>query len=211
MKNPTSKQVQTVIDTFEKVLPMANYEGHLYMMSITIDNPSCGTPMCHAGWWGVARGINSFSLGTIDLSETLGFSDEYNLLTFDINELQIVKWADDNPSIWGNTHGFFIFSHTDAFGDNCNSLQDIVNHWKGVRDRLRADEESKGVFLWYTGCSNDVSGLGYYKCSDDIFTKAILDKYYSTAPQAPECYPQPIRVSRKRPVIDMGVMEFELN
>ena len=57
MQNPTSQQIQTVIDNFEKVLPQATLENHLDMKEEQVRNGSydCGTVHCHAGWYAVAK------------------------------------------------------------------------------------------------------------------------------------------------------------
>jgi hypothetical protein len=75
------------------------------------------------------------------MARHLGF-DENN----DLDETQKLRnWADDNYNIWGNSNGYGMFSSRHAFKsekrpNGAESLQDIVNHWTEVRDRLAALE-----------------------------------------------------------------------
>lgn len=161
LKTPTSQQVQTVIDNFKKVLPIAN--GHSWMLDmgegrvwtkVECDEKNiCGTPMCHAGWYATAEmdrikkqyandpnWYPTYDEGAEAMAKDLGFEDEY--------ELQ--KWANDNEIIWGNDTGYEMFNSKFAFATTkrhrgAESLQDIVDHWEEVRDRIIALENTSHI------------------------------------------------------------------
>ncbi len=166
-KNPTSQQVQVVIDNFKKVLPIANGHTHLLNMSESkVYIPSanlCDTPMCHGGWYAAAvfekldlqKEQIDYSEGAYKMAKDLGFNykspeDPENRDPFYEERAErlglgarfdLESWAMMNPKIWGNGNGDDMFSNRFAFESpsrvtGANSLQDIVNHWTEVRDRL---------------------------------------------------------------------------
>lgn len=132
MKHPTKQQMQSVIDTLEQAVELAERncpvdmgEGKIYR-----DHP-CGTPMCFAGWYGlVTSNKGNFLEGRSKIVNALGFKCSYELK----------KWAGENPEIWGNKYGLFMFSDDRSFtGDSDTeipNLQYIINHLKGVKERL---------------------------------------------------------------------------
>jgi hypothetical protein len=130
MRNPTKKQLDKLIATFEKAIKKFP-QASVAMMEPNIN--SCGTPMCHAGWFAIGAKIDtdSFTDGADVIAQTLGFEDRK----------QLRFWANDNPQIWGNEWGMAMFTDGKAFGkaeDEFGSLQIIIDHWKGVRDRVLA-------------------------------------------------------------------------
>jgi hypothetical protein len=65
------------------------------------------------------------------LAEFLGF----------VGMEDLMDWAKDNPKIWGNEHGFYMFSFRRAFTDKKNKKLthiDIINHWKQVLKKVEA-------------------------------------------------------------------------
>jgi hypothetical protein len=131
MKNPTSKQFKTVINTFIKILPIARFKGHLDMGQGDIEKNICGTPMCHGGWYAVAAnvkpdnfGIVDFDDGALALAKTLGFIDKHALK----------DWALNNPNLWGNPYGNNMFCSISAFND-AKTMRGVINHWIGVHNR----------------------------------------------------------------------------
>lgn len=131
MHTPTKQQWQTVIDNFEKVLPLATREHHLHMMETRVNrgNHACGTIHCIGGWYAVASlDMENKSLDFIDgadeMARNLGFSDCYALN----------RWAADTPGIWGNPYGGYLFSTTRAY-NYASTLAEAVEFLKGVRDR----------------------------------------------------------------------------
>lgn len=132
MHTPTKTQWQTVIDNFEKVLPMATLKKHLDMSEPCVRNfdHKCGTVHCVGGWYAVAV-INhyahefiSYTYGADIMAKDLGFRDHESL------EL----WSEYNPEIWGNEYGSYMFIHKDAY-NYAETLYEVVEFLKGVRDR----------------------------------------------------------------------------
>lgn len=143
MSNPTRAEVQIIIDNLTNVLPLAQKIEKRGLGSINMHNgsiqddarDSCHTPMCHAGWYLIGatpknKSIKSKSYldGQILMVEHLGFDKLYKLL----------DWAHLNPRIWGNKNGSEMFrSNNKAFNyDGTLTLAKIINHWKGVQERL---------------------------------------------------------------------------
>lgn len=131
MKNPTKKQVQKVIDTLTKVLPAARKldrkEGSIGMLISHVDH-SCGSPMCHGGWYAVAKkkGLD-YQTGSELIAKDLGFANQFDLR----------YWADGNEEIWDNNNGYYMFCDCTAFNYRNNlTLGKIITHWKGVQKRL---------------------------------------------------------------------------
>lgn len=136
---PTSQQVQIVIDNLKKVLPLAQAENHLDMGEDSVNNfrYKCGTVHCHGGWYAIAvcdleSNYISYIDGAKQMARDLGF--KYAI------ELEV--WADENKWIWGNNMGYYMFSSPRAFfsfhirSGGAKTLQDIVDHWEDVKQRL---------------------------------------------------------------------------
>ncbi len=139
IKHPTKAQVKAVVDNFVSILPLTvDNAHHLNMMSMSI----CGSTHCHGGWYWVAKngdhapngiGINmGYEAGTESLAIDLGFDDDSDLQA----------WAAYYPGIWGNEHGSKMFVNEIAFTCDlerpygAQNLQDIINHWTDVMNRL---------------------------------------------------------------------------
>jgi hypothetical protein len=182
-KHPTSQQVRTVIDNFKKVLPIAN--GHKFMLDMgcpyiykeenIVKEESCGTPMCHGGWYAAATLQDKMKEVSLDTGARFGrrqyFMDYNNgaeQMAIDLGftqtddgeyenfEGKMIKetiearthlrdWASENPQIWGNRNGEDMFHSKDAFetegSDGAESLQDIVDFWEKVYERIVALEK----------------------------------------------------------------------
>lgn len=137
MKNPTSKQFKAIIDNFDKVLPLAAFEGHMKMRETDIDN-QCGTPMCHGGWYAVAckPTLHHYTQGANLLAHDLGFESS--------SELE--DWASANSYLWGGERGLYMFCNLCAFAEDGDfnpdmTLKDIRNWWAGVHNRTCPDKE----------------------------------------------------------------------
>lgn len=134
MRNPTKKQVQKVIDTFEKVRPLADNlhrkNGHSIDMLEGVVKHTCGTPMCHAAWFvALDKKMKDYNDGARKMAKTLGFD----------NDTMLMKWAFENPEIWGNEFGNAMFCDPEAFGVTRKidlTMSKIIRHWKGVQKRL---------------------------------------------------------------------------
>lgn len=132
--NPTKEQVQVVINTLAIAKGMADSAGHkecpVDMGEVFVSH--CGTPMCHGGYYALVKKGADYEDGAHQMAIDLGFEDRYGLQ----------DWADENPLIWGNTDGWAMFDSVDAFGflfdEDLTDLQQIIDHWKGVQERLPA-------------------------------------------------------------------------
>jgi hypothetical protein len=139
-KHPKSENILKVIKTFEKVLPSAKKRGHLDMTEPKVRE--CGTVHCHGGWFAVAvcdlkKGVDYID-GANEMARMLGFAFY----------LDLESWARDEEKIWGNDAGALMFSDSSAFQsekrpEGAKSLQDIVDHWKEVYERVVKFEKAK--------------------------------------------------------------------
>lgn len=151
MINPSKEQVQFVIDKFESIKHLATADGHLCMKELAVKSLSYdpGTIHCHGGWYAVAN-LDRIS------AEYIGYHDGAKLMASDLGgeiDDDLTLWAESNPDIWGNKFGLHIFSDVVAFKSKFNifnflfrrnkirkeakSLQDIIDHWKEVKGRLK--------------------------------------------------------------------------
>ena len=66
--------------------------------------------------------------------------------------VQLMNWAQNNPDLWGNTKGHQLFNNPSAFFTPSSpvdvhppyqvTIEQIIDHWKGVAKRLQAREQS---------------------------------------------------------------------
>ena len=88
----------------------------------------CG---CHANFYSACIGQTEgvfYNFGAESLALDLGFEGCWEL----------EEWALENPEIWGNEDGHYIFSDSHTFGleSSIFSAEIILNHWEGVLARL---------------------------------------------------------------------------
>lgn len=147
----TSDKIFKLVETFERVLPCAKHEGALNMSKCDVsdrsDNRQCGTTHCHAGWYALAK---EWDLKSPYLSEeiTLNYWKGKSIMEKDLGFFKGVipgfdcqRWAKNNPKIWGNGYGEKMFSESKAFNyEGELTLQKIVDHWREVGIRLKAQE-----------------------------------------------------------------------
>jgi len=155
MKHPTSKQVFAVVANFKSLKPRRSFIGfkipmELDMKAATVneDGRLCGTIHCHAGWYAVA---------VCNLKERLNYTSGVERLQYDLGfetYYTIEIWAEQYSNIWGNGFGRAMFSDALAFyhqekrPNGAKDLNDIINHWQEVGERLLAMEmeEKKIVY-----------------------------------------------------------------
>lgn len=148
MKHPKSEDVLKVIKIFKRAVA---FRGNRKVNML--ETNLCGTSLCHAGWFAVGYNpLNSLSIksdyskGIKLMDKVLGFpiiDEKSNSFYYDIK-----SWAINNPAIWGNCHGSWIFNDIRAFGietenEKNASIKDIVKHWEGVYERLVKVEEAE--------------------------------------------------------------------
>jgi hypothetical protein len=141
MKNPTIKQVEYVIEKLESVIEQACEEdafdiGETRVYDNKKDKYECGTVHCVGGWYAVAnlrrRAIkDKFNEGFI------GFSDGAKLMAKDLGfayRCDLENWAYENPEIWGNKKGYFMFDNLFSYDDE--GFDGVIAQWQLVRDNL---------------------------------------------------------------------------
>lgn len=140
-----SKNILRVINNFKKVLPAASL-GSLNMNEVRVSGNDCGTTHCHGGWYAVA---------VCDLTKSVTFSDGACMMAHTLglgvggkyeSVVNLSRWAAINSDIWGNISGCYMFSSRTAFYHptkrpyGAMNLQDIVDHWTEVYERVKAQE-----------------------------------------------------------------------
>ena len=144
-KNPTSEQFKTVINNFISVLPKAEFEDSLNMMSSALapnEESVCSTRMCHASWYATSKKVYRKSDG-----DCFGFIHGANMLANDLGLEDwhvLIRWALTNPELWGNQMGHKMFGKFSAFQENPDdevTLKSIINWWIKVHNRTHPDVE----------------------------------------------------------------------
>ena len=164
--------VKQIADTFATLAEQFPDENTVRMDAATIKRPAgdstgCGTFACHAGWYafaqiegmdfpgtwdprppylsGMERYVDAdgctvnFGQGADWMAITAGFTRDGTMTPAEVLE----RWADDNPDLWGNAHGWSMFTSPSAFlsyeeqTENADmSLRTVAIHWEGVYERL---------------------------------------------------------------------------
>lgn len=141
---PSQERWRKVIDNFYCVLPFALQEQSLDMLEFRVNTGAheCGTVHCVGGWYAIAvyqetafrgRGL-TYEKGANRLALDLGFNHQY----------YIREWALNSPELWGNPHGFDMFSHAKAYDHGngpAKTLADVIHHFEFVADRCRKFEK----------------------------------------------------------------------
>lgn len=132
MHTPTKTQWQLVIDNLKKALPLATLENHLNMSEPVVSSweHPCGTIHCLGGWYL----IGSVGIENISEKNYVSYDEGTELMASHLGIADVADWANDNPEIWGNEHGYQVFSDIEAFND-ARTLGDIITYLEGVRDR----------------------------------------------------------------------------
>jgi len=112
----------------------------------------CGTINCCGGWYVVAKSMECgtcagyFTYGIKFICEDLGFPIDFDVINYNAGTASICYWAKDNPSIWGNNEGQFMFNDKHAFyhptkrPEGALNLRHIIDHWTEVAERVKALE-----------------------------------------------------------------------
>ena len=140
----SAERIENVIETMRRrkeVRHVVMAEG--LICDDRIRHP-CGSPACVAGnywlakiWDGVTeypKKFIGFNRGTDEMAWDLGFEHP--------RELRF--WAKDNPTVWGNKHGWWIFTEPHAYTTYVEgkpfSMAQIITHWEGVLERFKAEQ-----------------------------------------------------------------------
>lgn len=124
---------ESALKVFKVFRSLADQYPHASIDMVECDVHICGSPMCHAGWYAFSQVNNAsrFEDGAERMAHDLGFDMIYDLK----------DWARENPLLWGNENGIFMFRDPSAFEskdrpEGATSLSDIADHWEEVSDRL---------------------------------------------------------------------------
>ena len=147
----TADKVDKVVERLEGV--RVGYEPVIEMGEGRIRGRfrrGCGTVCCHAGAYLLARrpvssafGVVTYNLGSYTrgadiMANDLGFEQAWDLQRF----MAI------HPEIWGNERGSGLFASSYAFTPSdvyTTTLAEIIEHWKGVAERLRERERTEQI------------------------------------------------------------------
>ena len=93
---------------------------------------SCYTVHCVGGWYYLARAHIIYE------KQFIGFSQGANWMAQDLGftcMVSLAQWCEDNPKLWGNSHGAVLFGSISAW-NNAKNLMGVVNHLIAVGNRL---------------------------------------------------------------------------
>jgi hypothetical protein len=156
-----SKDVRRVIEGFKSVVHLAHSNDSLDMEESSVEQAdndiygiyTCGTTHCHAGWYAVAHieEVRELIRSTYGKRTRISFVDGVLLMESHLGiekGRSISSWADHNPELWGNDSGQTMFSRASAFTSpsrpkGARNLQDIIDHWTEVAERLEALEKQE--------------------------------------------------------------------
>ena len=146
----TSDKVFKVVKRLDRANQKYNFAEVDMVQGYRKETP-CGTVCCHGGLYVLAKGEElqattgyegeNYIAGASWMAEDLGFTGgRWGNLPY----TDLLKWADNNPEIWGNYSGKRMFISEAAFckRDNMKNLtvEDIINHWEEVGMRLYMEE-----------------------------------------------------------------------
>ena len=139
--NLKSKNLQKLIDLLEGILPIAEKrDDHLDMMVGEVQDYGyqCGTIHCFAGWAQVAIMQKEKKIND-GLFYDYHSGRRYIHKILELSSFE--SWAQDNPVLWGNDMGCYIFEEESSFKSQtrpfgANNLRDIIDHLKEVKGRL---------------------------------------------------------------------------
>lgn len=142
-KYPLPERLREMAQKYLDIYNNPKLKAVLAFEKVNCIKTSCGTAACHGGWAGYALEIdvdtgseNYFVCGSDNLSKFL-FNNNF------VNAHNLENWAKDNPRLWGNSKGFYMFSSWgyEAFGfcarnkHEC-TLESIAIHYKIVADNI---------------------------------------------------------------------------
>jgi hypothetical protein len=140
MRNPTVEQVEYVIKKLKSVRDDAIKEGAFHMDEARVysggDKYECGTVHCVGGWYAVANLNRKFIKDKFN-EGFVGFTDGAELMAQDLGfryRHYLKNWAEQNPKIWGNEKGCFMFGSASSY-DN-PGFDGVIAQWQLVRDNL---------------------------------------------------------------------------
>ena len=155
MEHPKPEVIRAAADRLETCVPIKG--AKVNMLQPLVIRHECGTTACFAGWYAFASmqeadrewDGNQFTtahqaLMNRETNLEVVFGDGAQKLAADLgftSHQDLERWARDHPELWGNGGGEHMFASANAFeypeaSDRQIQLLDIVNHLRGVADRV---------------------------------------------------------------------------
>lgn len=130
-------------EDFLKIKHVTDNECELNFSSVSLNETECGTVACHGGWGVFLYSFDKtldFESGAELIEKQLGFDEARGV--------NLAKFASDNPEIWGNHLGLFMFGGHGyrSFGfhnPGVCTIQDIGNHYIVVGNRILEHTKSQ--------------------------------------------------------------------
>ena len=150
--HPDPVRIREVMDAIVESRSNLRLPSDVNMLSI--ENPFCGTPGCHAGELYI--GLTFLGLGrqAIDSDGIYLYGHAANSFakfvfrSHEAEKYHLTNWATHNKGLWGNGDGgcMFIMNSAFVFRDNSGYLKPhiITDHWYAVADRIEALEAKGG-------------------------------------------------------------------
>lgn len=133
--NPTPEACYAVADALDNAIKK-HPDMELDMTEGDVQSAShpCGTTHCHAG---------AYLIGAIEIEkwEYYDYGEGADLMALNLgfdNWRLLAYWAKQNPNIWDNHFGDFMFCDAVAF-DDAENVSEIAAWWRAVGDRIKAD------------------------------------------------------------------------
>lgn len=141
-QNPTPEACRAVANQIRKAIEeYPNMKLDMHEGRVKSLDHACGTTHCHAGIFLLGEdnfqmheinGFWDYTQGIQLMTERLGFAHKDDLR----------DWAKNNPELWGNENGYWMFSEVDAF-NYAKSVSEIADWWSDVADRIEEYNKSQ--------------------------------------------------------------------
>ena len=154
--HPDPAKIREIMDLIEKHLPD---DATLNMMEgCVVRGPTCGTVSCFGGWIEYAIAAEKDEVAWLptdtpwhDDDNEIAFLDDGVALSFQSgrflfenhvgfgeSQRSLPIWGQMNVGLWGNHRGQHMFISDDAYGKLHPTIHEVIDHWRGVADRIEA-------------------------------------------------------------------------
>ena len=150
-RRPTATAARTVAGRFHRAAQRKGATVDMKEAQVTstaAGQHACKTIACAAGHYAVQHDIDE---GKEPLQgELKAWGTGAALMAQDLqmeNDEHIIGWADANPELWGNDHGWEMFYEENAYNFEGPTLElaDIARHWDEVAERVEKNEQAKAA------------------------------------------------------------------
>ena len=151
--HPDPVRIREVMDAIVESRSNLRLPSEIDMLSI--ENPFCGTPGCHAGELYIGLTLLGLGSQAVDSDGIYMFTqaaDAFAKFVFHSPtacKYDLTYWGRCNRELWGNSNGGAMFVSDYAFsgfknGTKLISPHQITDHWYAVADRIEALEAKGG-------------------------------------------------------------------